>query len=1149
MNRLGQFLIGLWKDESGGSIGRLVLGAAGAAIGFYFGGIQGAQIGFLVGSAVGSAIFPEDLPDIQGSKLDPISTVSSYGSPIAIGYGRFVTGGVMAYYPGFVEHEVTTENESGKSAPTQKQISYSYTGSFRINFAEGPIQEFVKLWANRTLIYDASNVEQPILDLERLNEAPGVNAIRFYLGGETQLPDPTEQADKGLNATPAYRGLAGVFFQNYPLDDTGGRVPQWSALMSTDTSEILPVTVIPNASGSVNWEWQPGKQTFLTGPSIRVDNQSQSILKSGGFGGAKPDFPCVDMTGDFYRIREGFGDPQQLGARVSKIDGTTLLEVQESERLRDPLTLSAIGHGGLDFDKGRVFGGIKTSTGKWIGQLLYVQTAAIDSAIVISVDDLDSATGGVIQYYKLGRNPIPTHVGTLVVDNNRELWTCTGSGLITRIGAGAGEIQETFATGETVTDLSYDPVTNSLILGNSSVGLKRWNIDTESIDGSLARTYHSSHNFANFWNGPTSDGRFYLQLEPTLGTFREVNIQTMTVRDRTWRPDEWGLDPATVHRGMFDESRNAVMKSGGGVNYLYIDKFTSNLITVKTIVDDIADRIGITSAMRETGNLTQQLHGYLIQRRLAANSALEPLRRFFFFNPIVEDFIVKFPLLGTASVATIPEDDLAAGDDDTIRTPVDRVVEQQINELTLPEVIELTYAGEFREYQAQVQRAKRPKSTTNARRKRLMSFPGTFATDADASQRLEQLLYQVWTKRRPITIRTSQKWMKLSPADVIKVQANSVEHTMIIGTIDIGANNVLEIRGTADDPKQLISFATGLGGDIPDQVIVLTGVSELFLLDIPLLRDADDGFGIYIAGGPFGDSIGFPGQEVLRSSDDVTYGPYSFIGKNRAVDHGFVVGTMADAPDNDPNVWDRVTSLDVTLNRGTLASSSEALVLDGANSILIGKEIVAFVTATDNGGGDYTLDTFLRGRLGTEGEMANHVLSEKVVLLSEDTLVRVADDTSVQNIVLFYKGVTRGGSFENALRKVFTIVGKSQWTWAPVHVFGSIASSDWTINWEWRNRLGSRWRDLVGMNSPGTFDYEVDVLDAPGGAVLATYTSTATGNGSVITATSHQFFYDDADQTVDFGSPQTTLTVKIYPINVDSSLGRGFPTEKTLVGG
>jgi len=221
------------------------------------------------------------------------------------------------------------------------------------------------------------------------------------------------------------------------------------------------------------------------------------------------------------------------------------------------------------------------------------------------------------------------------------------------------------------------------------------------------------------------------------------------------------------------------------------------------------------------------------------------------------------------------------------------------------------------------------------------------------------------------------------------------------------------------------------------------------------------------------------------------------------------------------------------------------VLLNGANAILVGKEIICFVTAVDNGGKNYTLSTLLRGRRGTEGETGLHVAGEDVVVLSATTLVRKFLDLSDQGVALFYKGVTIGGSFIEALRKTVTILGKSQWTWAPVHVSGTATANDWTVLWEWRSRVNGQWRDLTGLTRPVPFDYEVDILSGPGGAVLATYTTTASAAGSVVTANSHQFFYDDADQTTDLGAPATTVTFKIYPISL-GGVGRGFPTEVTL---
>ena len=89
-----KFLLRLWKDERGGSSTlRLGLGFAGAAVGFAFGGVQGAQLGFLAGSTIGGFLFGDDLPSIEGQRLDPNQMMTSaYGDPIVIGIGRFVVG-------------------------------------------------------------------------------------------------------------------------------------------------------------------------------------------------------------------------------------------------------------------------------------------------------------------------------------------------------------------------------------------------------------------------------------------------------------------------------------------------------------------------------------------------------------------------------------------------------------------------------------------------------------------------------------------------------------------------------------------------------------------------------------------------------------------------------------------------------------------------------------------------------------------------------------------------------------------------------------------------------------------------------------------------------------------------------------------------
>lgn len=1153
LKRMKNFLIALWKDESGGSSAvRFGFGIAGGIAGFFIGGPQGAQLGFLAGSVIGGIVAPEDTAGVQGQRLDPNQAMTSaYGDPIAIGLGRFVVGGTLAYYPGFEEHEVEQETGGKGSGSSQTTRSYTYTGNFRVNWCEGPADAILKIWANRKLFFDATATTEPQLDIVKLHEPPGTQAIRLYLGTEDQLPDPMELSLEGINNTNAYRGIVGAFFQNFGLDDSGGTPPQMTALIATDATEILPLDTLEGAGSGTFWEWQPGKASFLSGKNNRISNISQTVLATGGPGGARPEYPTMDSLGRLHVLSDG-GFCKQYSAE-------TLELLRTSSQFRDPITLGAI-TGSLNYTHGRVFGGVLNPlTGLLIGELLWTQRdtlGATAQTLIIDLNDMvGSPTGGVIINFS------PTKVQEHgAVDSERFLWTYdrdagSGDGVLNRYSPGDGQIIESYTlTGDGAFDhMCFDPVTNSLILGDAAgtKGIMRWSIDTHL---ETARTtgisYDSSKSAPEWHNGPASNGVLMLQTGSTLGTFRKFNIFTMTLDPRSWNPNtDWGLGSSTVHRGMYDESRNAMMKRDDisqNIYWLYLDRKVGALITVKQVVDLVAGKVGLTGIDIDTSNLTDQLHGYLIGTRMAANRALEPLRQFFFFNPVSEDFIIKFPLLGGSSVATVPEDDLAAGDGDDPRVRTDRLAEEIMQEIELPEVLELVHANENSEYQPQIQRVKRPRSTTASKRRRTLGFPGTFISNSDAKQRLQSFLYQIWLKRRPVIFTTAQRWLRLSPTDVVDVVSDGVTQQVILGQVDHGANNKIEFRGAADDPSTLVSITTGAEGVIPVQTIELVSPSEFFVVDMPIMRSQDAGFGAYFAGGPIGDGS-FPGEEIHRGSDGTTFNPFQFISANRAVDHGFTDGAGI-LPDADPDFWDRDTSFTIQMLRGTLASSTEALVIaTGANVLIIGNEYVNFVTATDLGNQRYTISTLLRGRKGTEGETGLHTVSEKVIVPTEGTMIRRALDLTDLDVAFFYKGVTRGGSLADGIRKLITVQGKSEWTWSVVHVVGSISANDWTINWKWRNFLRPEWKNLEAVPHQALFNYEIDVLSGPGGTVLATYSTTASANGSVITAIDHDFFYDDADQVVDFGSVQTTLTVKIYPMV--TNIGRAFPKEVTLVGG
>ena len=1153
---LTNFLIELWKDESGGSdIGRLGLVIGGAALGFALGGplgaaAFGAQLGVLAGTIAGNILFPQELPDIVGPRLDPNqSMTSAYGDPVAIVYGRVVVGGRVAWYPGFVEH-VLEEEAGGKGGPTQTTISYTYTGSFRVNCCEGPIGAILKIWHNRKLIYDVTTDTDPIIDWATVDESPGTQAIRIYLGTETQNADIAELEDKGVDATPAYRGLAGVVFENWPLDDFGAVLPQVTMLVATAVTETLAATSHTTGGSGAYWIDMPSLGRIAISHDTIWDNVAQRVFGTATSPAVSSDplFPIVDGEGNLWSVGRS--------RSITKYDAESLLSLGTGT-LKDPLTGGGFGNDSLHWEDHIVFGGFRTPEGVWVGErLLFLQAATPVACFVSNLDEWQGDFGGVINIFSVPN----AQSEALIVDNDRFAWfmemNVGGVSNLHRVNPGDGRIDKTLILDAIYNVMTYDRWTNSIIVLDLDSHMARINLDTEVEDARFTFVTNfpvNAKNLSLFRQGPRPNGDMYMQVTETLGLVSVFNL-----RDEMSNPGpeytmsgDFGLGSSTTHRGFYDESRNSMMKRNditGAISYLFVGRFgEGDLITVQSIVDDMADRVGFAPADTDTSALTDQLHGFISGSRQPAKAALAPLSQMFFFNPVSEDFQVKFVLLGGSSVATIPEDDLGAGGGGGPRVETDPVMEEFIQEIELPEVMELGYNNPKDEYQAQYQRVKRPRTTTNSLRQKRFQFPGSFLSNADAHQRIETILYNTWTKRRPLTFTTAQRWMRLSPGDVVTVEFDGTSTDVTLGNVDIGANNVIEFKGAGDDPSTLISIAHGAEGDqgqVP-QVIEIAGPSEFFVLDIPLLRAQDDGFIAYLAAGPFSTGITFQGTDFRQSLDGSAYGNFGFVSRGRAATHGFATATLAGGVDD--GLWDRTNTLSVQTLFGTLASSTEDAVLDGANSLLVGNEIVCFVTANDLGDGRYDLTQLLRGRRGTEGEIDNHVAAEKVIVLGETTLVRRAMDLSQVNVAFFYKGVSVGAREESSLRKTFTMQGKSQWGWAVVHVAGSIAADDWTIGWTRRSILSPEWRNLEASPAIVVDAWEVDILDAPGGTVKATYTEVASANGSVVNASANTFFYDNNDQIADLGGVQTTVTFKIYALT--DNIGRGFPQEVTLVEG
>ncbi len=194
----------------------IILSAIGGAIGNSFMGMIGQFIGSELGAALGSKI-DSALFGLNNTKYGPrlenlnIQT-STYGTMIPIVYGTARIAGNVIWAQQI--KEVPTKDAKIASdnilrfGATNTYVSYSYFATLAIGICKGKIEDVTKIWADTKLL-----------------TANEIN-FRLYKGTEDQEPDPLIISIEG--SSPAYRGLAYIVIEDFPLADYGNRIPNFT---------------------------------------------------------------------------------------------------------------------------------------------------------------------------------------------------------------------------------------------------------------------------------------------------------------------------------------------------------------------------------------------------------------------------------------------------------------------------------------------------------------------------------------------------------------------------------------------------------------------------------------------------------------------------------------------------------------------------------------------------------------------------------------------------------------------------------------------------------------------------------------------------------------------------------------------------------
>lgn len=223
---------------------------------------------------------------------------------------------------------------------------------------------------------------------------------------------------------------------------------------------------------------------------------------------------------------------------------------------------------------------------------------------------------------------------------------------------------------------------------------------------------------------------------------------------------------------------------------------------------------------------------------------------------------------------------------------------------------------------------------------------------------------------------------------------------------------------------------------------------------------------------------------------------------------------------SDPSVWDRTSSLEINFYSDTTLSSAteqellanpELNLLAVVNPTTNEVEYVQFKTAVAGTAmapyiSNYTVSTFLRGRVSTDNNVAVHTSADDVVVIDSTVKPRRLEVAEIGRSELF-RFVTSGQNLADAATLTQSINGVSLKPLAPTHLRGRRSQNgDLLIQWTRRERLPLPLRDNAGTPlSEEQETYIVEVYD-----VSTLVRSVRNPKADLIEAAEWDVFYDPA---------------------------------------
>lgn len=921
------------------------------------------------------------------------------------------------------KREIATTTEVGKGGGGAEYTSYTYEIDLLVGLLDRQIGGVSRIWSNGKLVY----TKLATSGTESALSSKSQNTWRrmtVYTGDEDQLPDPTYETAVGVGYAPAYRDRGTVFLEGLQLGSSG-QLPNltFEVYMAGDEEGRAPETL-------GTFAYTLGQRGGI--PAMQLPSFTHHVQNT------------VSGESEVYRYTLG-------------------MEEMELVTTYTPTSGSNPSWGNSDVS-GQFLCNAGSTAATWYDD---------DGVSTSFTLPYNINNGSIFVVFCRSESTILIGSWSKSTGDERIYKFSTSGGTSTASSSPLAEAAQSIAiAGSNVYVLDSQG-------GSNPTAVYVLDLATLTLQTTLTPP-----------TGTDDDGRLMTDENGRLYCFTG-SLEVYRLDGSTWtlvKTITGGIEygQTGTRFAMYGGDLWAIALPGGGNDArlrVVFDSVTLVDATLQDTVDELCERAGLDASQWDSSGLagiTQPVRALIVAQVAPVRTVLEQLAAAYFFDCYLADKL--YFVRRSGSIAATPStDDLGCGEEQAAAELLPVRV-QADNEI--PAQISLSYLNADADYNVATEHSDR--LTTEVISTSTVQLPLAL-TSSEAKGIVDAMLADSYAGRVTGEAALPLSYSRHTPTDVLTLtDADGTTYRARIVRRE-QAGPVIKADWVLDDTTALISAGITSDDYAPSLTVQLPGPTALTLLDIPILRDADDSAGIYAAAKPIGDI--WPGAKLMTS---VAGGDYTEAGTftSRAV-----VGATTVALTNytGGNVFDEAGSVTVDVGAGELASATREAVLNSdANALLVGDEIIQFRTAALQSTGIYKLTGLLRGRRGTEWAMTGHAIGETVVLLRTAGMLRVSYDAARIGSSADYRAVTLGKTLASATTRNIVDSGIALKPFAPVNLRqGAPAAGLYQVTWDRRSRLSYRWPSTsslpLGENDE---EYSVDLVNLSD-AVVETQTVTA----------------------------------------------------------